>query len=161
MIKKSIWTNAVLVLALALFGAGARAQTGGLVKIDYLSGGVGLDELEELAGRAKKFNLKVVTAAERSGAFLADVRVKVIGAGDAQVLLDTTMDGPWLLAQLPPGKYVLEATFEGKTFTKTIAIPNTGLRDVYFYWRVADLLDVEQAPERPPPSWMTPGVHKH
>jgi hypothetical protein len=159
MTNKSILTSAALALAVALFGAGARAQTAGPAKVDYLSGGVGLDEQEALDARGKEFNLKVVTAAERSGAFLADVRVKVTGASGATVL-DTAMDGPWLLAQLPPGTYVLEATFEGKTLTKSIAIPKTGQRQAYLYWSVPDLMDAERPSDAPPPSWAAPRAPK-
>jgi hypothetical protein len=137
---RSLCTAAALAIALAVSG-GALAQTGGAAKVDYLSGGVGVGEREVLAARGKEFNLKVVTAAERSGAYLADVRMKVVDARDAKVVLETTMDGPWFLAQLPAGKYVLEATYEGKTLTKTVAIPKEGQREAYFYWTVAELLE--------------------
>lgn len=148
MITRSIWSSVALAFAVALFGAGASAQTGGAAKVDYLSGGVSLDEREVLAGRGKEFNLKVVTAAERSGAYLADVRMKVVDTRDAKVLLETTMDGPWFLAQLPPGKYVLEATFEGKTLTKTVAIGKEGQREAYFYWTVPGLEAKEPVEKR-------------
>lgn len=143
MFAKSRYTSAALAVAVALFGGVAMGQAGGPAKIDYLSGGVSLDEREVLAGRGKEFNLKIVTAAERSGAYLSDVRMKVIDTRDAKVLVETTMDGPWLLAQLPPGKYVLEATYEGKTLKKTIAIPKDGNREAYFYWTAADVVSKE------------------
>jgi hypothetical protein len=158
MMTRSLCTGVALTLVLTVFGAPAIAQTGG--KVDYVSGGISLDERAGLAARGKEFNLKVVTAAERSGAYLADVRMKVIDTRDAKVLVETTMQGPWLLAQLPPGKYLLEATYEGKTLTRTIAIPGAGQREAYFYWTVADLLDVSRPPEAPPASWTTPSAPK-
>lgn len=156
MFTKSIWINPTFALAAALFGAGVYAQTSSPAQVEYLSGGVGLDEQEELTARGKEFNLKVVTAAERSGAYLADVRVKATDTSDATVL-DTAMDGPWLLTQLPPGVYVLEATFEGKILTKSISIPKSGQRQAYFYWSVPDPMDAERASEATR-SWMTPSA---
>jgi hypothetical protein len=149
MSKKLLRASVALALAGNLFGGVALAQTGP-AKVDYLTGGVSVGEREVLAGRGKEFNLKVVTAAERSGAYLADVRMKVIDARDAKVLLETKMDGPWFLARLPPGKYVLEATYGGKTLAKTVAIPEEGQREAYFYWAVADLRELEgpEAPKR-------------
>jgi hypothetical protein len=142
MSTRSRHASVTLAVAVALAGAAAVAQT---AKIDYVSGGVTLEERFDLASRGTEFNLKVVTAAERSGAYLADVQMKVIDSRDAKVVVETTMDGPWFLAQLPPGTYVLEATFEGKKLTKTVAIPKDGRREAYFYWTIAGL---QYAPER-------------
>ncbi len=147
---RSLFTSAALASAVALSGGVAIAQ-----KVDYLSGGVGLGEREALAARAKEFNLKVVTAAERSGAYLAEVRMKVIDTRDAKVVLDTTMKGPWLFAQLPAGNYTLEATYGGKTVTKTVAIPDAGQREAYFYWTVAGLMEPERPPAAPPATRVT------
>lgn len=159
MITQSAWISAALAFAVAFFGTGVLAQDAMPAKVDFLSGGVGLDEQEALVARGKEFNLKVVTAAERSGAYLAGVRLKVVGANGATVL-DTPMDGPWLLAQLPAGAYVLEATFEGKTLTQQVAIPNRGQRQAHFYWRVPELFTLEREEEASPPSWMAPRAPK-
>jgi hypothetical protein len=138
-----------LALAVALSGGAAMAQ-----KVDYLTGGIGLGEREALAARSKEFNLKVVAAAERSGDYLAEVRMKVIDARDAKVVLDTMMNGPWLFAQLPPGKYTLEATYAGKAVTKTVEVPEAGQREAYLYWTVAGQ-DVERSAKATPASAQT------
>jgi hypothetical protein len=154
MINKSVLRGATLALAITPFSAFVHAQTATPERVEFLSGGIGVGEREDLAVRGKEFNLKVVTAAERSGAYLAGVRVKAINAGGAAVF-DVTMDGPWLLAKLPPGKYALEAQFEGKALATTLAIPESGQRHAYLYWPAPDPYDSERASETSP-SWAAP-----
>ena len=78
-------------------------------------------------------NLKVLTAAEKSGAFLAGAQVVVRDAGGRPVF-ETTLDGPWLLARLPPGNYQLIATLGGKSQTRTFTVPASGRREIFLYW---------------------------
>lgn len=53
----------------------------------------------------------MTTAAKGSGAYLATVRVRVINASTRQSVLEHTMDGPWLFATLPLGRYDVEASY--------------------------------------------------
>ena len=52
-------------------------------------------------------------------------------------MLDTTMDGPILLAKLAPGTYTIRATADAKTLTQTVAIAAQGLRQADFRWDVS------------------------
>ena len=73
--------------------------------VPYISGGVGADAREELLAKEKEYNLKII-AAEKSGDYLAGVKVVIESARKEQVL-DTTMEGPILLAKLAPGTYTI------------------------------------------------------
>ena len=44
------------------------------------------------------------------------------------------MDGPILLAKLPPGTYTIKASSDGKTLTKSVTVTAQGLRLVDFRW---------------------------
>jgi len=101
----------------------------------YLSGGVGADAREDLLAKEKEYNLKL-TAAEKSGAYLANVKV-VIESVRKERVLDTTMEGPILLAKLTPGTYTIRATSDGQTLTQTVTIPAQGLRQVDFRWSIS------------------------
>jgi hypothetical protein len=61
------------------------------------------------------------------------VKVVIESARKEQVL-DTTMEGPILLAKLAPGTYTIRATSDGQTLTRTVTIPARGLRQVDFRW---------------------------
>lgn len=79
----------------------------------YLFGGISADERERMTEMGKGYNVKMVFA-EKSGPFIAGVRL-IIEGGKGVKILDVTTDGPWFLIQLPPGSYSVKATFGGKT----------------------------------------------
>jgi hypothetical protein len=88
------------VVALSVHAAAVRVTTGG----------VGVEEREALE-RDPAYNLKVVAVAQ-SGQYLADVEVRILDARGAPVV-ETRTNGPWLMAELPPGRYRLVASFGG------------------------------------------------
>ena len=98
--------------------------------IEYYSGGVGREEIEEMRFLALQYSLKVVAAARERSQFLADVRV-VIRRG-SEVVLEAVMDGPWLLADLPPGRYVVAAEFRGEWLEQRLDLPPDGHRELVF-----------------------------
>ena len=99
----------------------------------WVSGGVSADERDEMIMALPDHNLKVLTAAERSGAFLAAAQVVVRDAG-GRTVIETLLDGPWLLARLPPGSYQLIATLDGRSQTRTFTVPASGRREIFLYW---------------------------
>jgi len=101
--NRHIQMIAVTAVALLALSVNARAAD-----IPYISGGVGADEREAFAAKEREYNLKIV-AADKSGDYLADVQV-VIESARKERVLDTTMDGPILLAKLAPGTYTIRAT---------------------------------------------------
>lgn len=126
--------TAVLYAALlgaALTARGADVRCWG--EVLYASGGVGVDGREDLLLSLPDPNLRVTTAALRSGAFLAGVVLEIVD--DCGVVrVQTTLDGPILVAKLPPGRYQLRADFGGKRQTRLITIPEKGTRSEHFYW---------------------------
>ena len=120
-------TAAVLLLT---FNMEARAAD-----VPYISGGVGADARQELLAKEPDYNLKII-AADKSGDYLAGVQV-VIESARNERMLDTTMDGPILLAKLAPGTYTISATSDAKTLTRTVTIAAQGLRQADFRWDVS------------------------
>jgi L-amino acid N-acyltransferase YncA len=116
-----------LAIILLVFSKDVRAGD-----VPYLSGGVGADAREELLAKEKEYNLKIV-AAEKSGGYLAGVKVVIESARKEQVL-DTTMEGPILLAKLAPGTYTIRAVNDGQTLTRTVTVPAQGLGRVDLRW---------------------------
>lgn len=108
----------------------------------YVSGGVALGERDALDRQRAGHSLWVATAAKRSGAYLADVRVRIRDSAGATVL-DTRLDGPWLLVTLGLGRYQVEASFGGHTQEKTTTIHAADHHEMLFYFD----FDVEQLPK--------------
>jgi hypothetical protein len=109
----------------------------------WVSGGVSADERDELVMALPDYNLKLLTAAERSGAFLTGVQALVRDA-DGRTVLETSLEGPWLLARLKPGRYELVASWGGTSQTRSFTVAASGRREILLYW-VA--LDVETVPK--------------
>jgi hypothetical protein len=125
--RKCIQVLATTAVVLLAFNIAARAA-----EVPHISGGAGADAREELLAKEKEYNLKIVVA-EKSGDYLAGVKVVIESARKEQVL-DTTMEGPILLAKLAPGTYTIRATSDGQTLTQTVTIPAQGLRQADFRW---------------------------
>ncbi len=86
----------------------------------YLSGGIGTEEVDALRAQASNYSLQLVTAA-RSGAYLAGTQLRITGPGSA-VILDTRIDAPWLLIDLPAGHYAVRATHDGETVQRNVTV---------------------------------------
>ena len=87
---------------------------------DYVTSGVGADEIERLKPREKDFNLKLVfTLVE--GNYISDVAVTVKDKTGVPVLV-LFSPGPLVLAKLPRGSYVLEATYENSKQTRKVDV---------------------------------------
>ncbi|PYM16328.1 MAG: carboxypeptidase regulatory-like domain-containing protein [Candidatus Rokuibacteriota bacterium] len=128
MIGHGAWARiAAVAVAIVAFALTAHAAD-----VPFVSGGVGADERQDLLAKEKEYTLKIVVA-EDKGDFLADVQV-VIEASNKEHILDTTMDGPILLAKLAPGTYTVSATSDGKTQTRTVTIAAGALRQLDFRW---------------------------
>jgi hypothetical protein len=107
--------------AQAMSEPGARLaqppQTSG--GIPYLSGGVGVEERDQIREKANDYNLWIWLARTGSGYFLADVKVNIEDARGRPVL-DTVTNGPWLLARVPPGRYTIRTDQSEAPTTVTV-----------------------------------------
>jgi hypothetical protein len=128
--NRPIQMIAATAVALLALSSNARAAD-----IPYISGGVGADEREEFAAKEKEYSLKIVVA-EKSGDYLADVHVRIESASKGR-MLETAMEGPILLAKLPPGTYTIKATSGRDRLTQTVSVPAEGVRQVVLRWDVS------------------------
>jgi hypothetical protein len=135
-----------LVLTLgAIFAAlPAAAMTDGRTSQDrpFVSGGVSESELADIRTKQPFFSLSLLTAAKGSGAHLAGVRVRIVDGTGNQVV-ETEMDGPYLLVDLMPGKYQLEATNEGETQKRALVIREGAAQRLVLYFKS----DAEVSPD--------------
>lgn len=102
----------------------------------YLAGGIGTEEVDALRAQASAYSLQLVMAA-RSGAYLAGTQLRLTGPGNA-VILETMLDAPWLLIDLPAGRYAVRATHSGETVERQITIGDKAQRIVLHFNVPAD-----------------------
>ena len=118
----------LLALILATVAAAHAQGAGGIV---YITGGIGVTEREQLKALEKEFNLKLMfTLIE--GNYISDVGIVVKDAA-GKVLVAEQANGPIFMLKLPPGTYVVEATYDGKTHTRRINVDKR-LRTEHLRW---------------------------
>lgn len=101
----------------------------------YIAGGFGLEEREELARARNDYRLRVATAARGSGAYVANVRIRIADVS-GRILFDRELPGPVLLIDLAPGRYTVQARLRGETVQTSTQIGVGDRREMYFYFQV-------------------------
>lgn len=104
--------------------------------VAYRSGGVGQDEAQAMQAAASRYPLQLEFVARMNGgheAYLAGVEVS-IRDDDGRQVLQTTADGPFLLARLPAGHYKVTAKYEDMPRERQLLIPAHGGQRVVFAW---------------------------
>lgn len=89
--------------------------------IGWACGGIGLEERQALKILEAKANAVMLFVAGGRGTLVADVRLRVVSAGDATRGLEIVADGPVCVLQLPAGSWNIEAR-HGKTVRARTAI---------------------------------------
>ncbi|MEO0823562.1 MAG: hypothetical protein AAF074_24485, partial [Pseudomonadota bacterium] len=112
-------------LAAPLAGQAAAGQADG---VQTLCSGLGLEEQAE--ADAGGFSLKAVGAEAATGAYVGDISVRVL-QGD-RVVAGADCEGPWFLAHLPAGRYVVEMAYQGQIKRQSVSVPREGRREVTF-----------------------------
>jgi hypothetical protein len=138
--------NIALMLALAWSLQPIAAMERGTTDlgVPFVSGGVGTEEVATLSDERKRYTLAILTAAKNSGAFLADVRIRISDAR-LKLVFDTVMDGPWLLIDLPAGSYEIEATQDSRVQKKFVTFTAGDHRQTVFYFDTHDQVENERS----------------
>jgi len=126
----------------ALMMGGAVAQTAIALPpvhksgdVEYLSGGIGKDESTAIERASKQWplTLEFAVKGKQRDVFAADVKV-VVHDAKGHAALEATSDGPFLLAKLAPGPYVVDATLAGKTLHEKVVVKHGQPTKVVFLW---------------------------
>jgi len=103
--------------------------------VHYVSGGIGRDESMAFRNAEHRYPLALEFAvkAKPRDEYTAGVKVQIRDA-KGHTVLDTVSDGPFLLAQLPQGRYEIRATQAGKTLERHADVVDRKPRHVGFVW---------------------------
>lgn len=105
--------------------------------VRFVSGGIGEAESAAFKREAARWPLTVEIYARSGGrnAFTADADVTLTGAKGATVLQART-EGPFLLADVPPGRYDVQVMLDGKTSHQPVTVKAGGpARSVFVFDR--------------------------
>jgi len=105
-------------------------------EVTYIIGGIGQTEADAIKHAAKYYPLELefLLKAKPKAEYLSNVQVRIKDAHDKMVL-NVNADGPYLLANMPAGKYTISAERNGKVEHRQIEISATDHRRVVFEWQ--------------------------
>lgn len=120
--------TAALALCAALATAAHAQDDEALVplrigSVTVVNGGAGLDEAAAIKRLSGQYPLRIVFSLRNGDYDVAD-RLEVMRGGERLAQVDNA--GPWLLMDLPPGRYTLRGEFGGRTEQRDITIGRGG-----------------------------------
>lgn len=99
--------------------------------VTYVSGGAAPAEADALRGAAAKYSLAIEMSPRDAlpGEYIADAQVAIRDA-QGNVVFNTVVDGPILLARLPPGVYTVVARWKGTLMQQTVDLTRPATQQV-------------------------------
>lgn len=103
--------------------------------VTYVSGGIGKGEVAEMKRLAKNYPLEIVCVQKEDGVegYIADVKLQISDT-KGNLVLDVATDGPFLLADLPKGKYTITAEYNNTIKTNHVTIGGKKHQRLVFAW---------------------------
>jgi hypothetical protein len=126
-------TRKLIAGAALLAGVSAAAQA---AQIAVESGAVGVGERERMMQEYADFNLHFAFA-QTDGAYVADVAV-AIRDPEGRLVWRGVSEGPFLFAQIPSGRYLVTAEYDGRTVTRRIEARSAPGPMHYFRWQAGE-----------------------
>ena len=126
--RNALWlSTAALTAALSAFQVGAEpgalpaATSYGAVMM--ISGGADSDEAALFKQAAARYPLRVVFSV-RGGEYAVPDQFTLLRKGT--VMAQMPPAGPWLLIDVPPGRYVLQARIDDRVVERAVNVSRTG-----------------------------------
>jgi hypothetical protein len=94
--------------------------------VEVINGGADLDQADAIERIQSRYPLRVEISGKGGDYYVAD-RVRVLQRGE--VLAEIPDAGPWLLMDVPPGRYTLVGDFGGTELRRDVLVPtNDGVK---------------------------------
>lgn len=141
---RSIASTLPLAAALAFACGGAAAAMAPPVEHDgavsYQTGGVGLGESQAMKQLAAHYPLELefVEQAGKRGEYSAGEQVRISNAS-GKTVLSATADGPFMLVNLPDGRYRISAVDAGHREVRGVTLSGKPHDRVAFVWPAQEI----------------------
>ena len=107
-------------------------------EVSYVSGGICTGGVAQIKDMIKQFPLEVVLVEKNKEYnkenYLADVKVVISNVKNEKTVLDVYTDGPYLLVNLPDGRYRIKAEYNKINKEDIVNISHSQHKRVVFLW---------------------------
>jgi len=134
--------STLIAVTMVVFAAPALAANSNLLSlpqpvndgnVNYITGGIGDAERQDLEAQAKNFNL-LITDANKKGQYVVDNNFTITRKNGRDVVnIDNA--GPLLYAKLPPGQYKITAMNGNQREVENIKISANREDHLHLIWR--------------------------
>lgn len=140
--KTSMLTGVAVALIASFAMAGAAQAGAGQLPavhsyqgVRYTSGGIGSDESGAMKAAASHWPLSLEFAinAGAQAEYASNVHV-LLKNGQGATVLKAVSQGPFMLAEVPAGRYQLEATLDGKSLQREVTVREGQSAHVVLEW---------------------------
>lgn len=115
--------------------------------ITYVSGGIGQSDATAMRDLAKDYPLEIVFIQKlgQREELLAEVKLQLLDK-QGKILLDVSTDGPYLLANLPSGRYMLVAEYNNVIKKRWVQVTDSthkkiNHKKVVFWWPIVESVE--------------------
>lgn len=104
-------------------------------QVSYLSGGIGIDQSAAMKSAMRDYPLTLTFVGSTGNAreYLANVPV-IIKDGQGNIVLQALSEGPFMLISLPNGRYMVSASYKGKSQQHAMTVSQSGHVHQTFSW---------------------------
>ncbi|EJN10059.1 hypothetical protein [Herbaspirillum sp. YR522] len=106
-----------LAAALGATASGTLAQSAP----PYMNGGIGAGEQASIKATAADYNLQLLFSQGGSGEYISDVKLDITDSA-GKTVFSLPAAGPMTNVKLPPGKYQLNAVYNGQAQTRQLTL---------------------------------------
>ena len=102
----------------------------------YITGGVGQGESEAILAEAKQWplTLELSQIENGRGVWIFGAMIKIMDF-KKQSIFDAQAGGPYMLINLEPGDYLLEASYQGVVQKRAISIKTNTPQKISVFWK--------------------------
>jgi hypothetical protein len=127
----------ILLIVTFLSGNAAFAESNAVQPqaqgdITFVSGGVGLDEVDTINRLKPNYNLHLLFVVS-SGEYLSDIEVAIFDK-KGNIYLQAVSLGPFMLVNLKPGSYYVKAQLDGQVRQKKVTVTGHKAKSLSFIW---------------------------
>ena len=105
--------------------------------MSYITGGVGEGETVAIRAEAKQWPLLLEMSQIENGrgVWIFGATIKIMSSAKKQIVFDAQAEGPYMLVNLVPGDYAIEATYEGVMQKKTLSVKADSSQKISLFWK--------------------------